>query len=166
MKKKLLFPLIAALLLAPWPIVYAYDSVSAASAPVTITAADASVAPQVKAFGHAIGGVSPGELFRVDTSTIGMDTLFTLCITNTDELVKCYRYMTLNIGIYVQRDTAQWQKVTASGDFYLTMEGGMVSFFLPGSATYKITIEKGCFYCYGANAAGNITMPVFSLTAN
>jgi len=166
MKKKLLLLLVAALLLAPWPIVYAYDSVNAANVPVTIAAADASAAPQMKAFGHAIGGISPGELFQVDTSTTGLYTLFTLYITNTDELVECYRYMTLNIGIYVQTDTYQWQNVTASGDIYLTMQGGMVSFMLPGNAIYKITIEKGCFYCYGANSAGNVTVPNFNLTAS
>ena len=166
MKKKLLFPLIAALLLAPWPIVYAYDSVSAANLPVTIVAVDVSAAPQLQAFGHAIGGVSPGELFRVDTSGTLVATLFSLYITNTDELVECYRYMTLNVGIYVQTDTYQWQEVTASGDIYLTMQGGLVNFTLPGNAIYKITIEKGCFYCYGANSAGNIAVPNFSLTAS
>ena len=166
MKKKLLFPLLAALLLAPWPIVYAYDSANGANVPVTITASDAAVMPQMQAFGHAIGAISPGELYRVDTSTIGVDTLFTLYLTNTNELAECYRYMTLNIGIYIRVDTNQWQKVMASGDIYLTMQGGTVSFTLPGNAIYKITIEKGCFYCYGANSAGSIAVPAFDLTAS
>ena len=170
MNRKFLFPLIAALLLAPWPIVYAYDSVKAANVPVTIQAVDASAAPHIQAFGHAIGSVSPGELFRVDTSATGVDTLFTLFITNTNELVNCYRYMTLNIGIYVQTNTGGWQKVTAAGgtvpDVYLTMQGGLVSFTLPGNAAYKITIDKGCFYCYGANSAGNVAVPDFNLTSS
>jgi len=166
MKKKLLFPLIAALLLAPWPIVYAYDSANGADVPIAIIASDAAVMPQMQVFGHAIGGISPGELYRVDTSTIGVDTLFTLYLTNTNELAECYRYMTLNIGVYVRADTNQWQKVTASGDIFLTMQGGTVSFTLPGNAVYKITIEKGCFYCYGANSAGNIAVPAFNLTVS
>jgi hypothetical protein len=82
MKRKLLFPLMAALLLVPWPIAYAYDSASAANVPVTIEAADASAAPQIEAFGNAIGSVSPGDLFRVDTSATMVDTLFTLYLTN------------------------------------------------------------------------------------
>jgi hypothetical protein len=166
MKRKLLFPLIAALLLAPWPITYAYDSVNAANAPVTIAAADISAAPQMQAFGQAIGGVSPGELYRVDTSATSTDTLYTLYLTNTDELVKSYRYLTLNIGIYVRTGTDGWQKVTAQGDFYLTMQNGLVSFTLPGNADCKITIEQGCFYCYGAGAAGKIAVPVFNLAAS
>jgi len=170
MKRKLLFPLIAALLLVPWPIAYAYDSVKAANIPMTIEAADPSAAPQMKAFGNAIGSVSPGELFRVDT-TGAADTLFTIYLTNTDELVSSYRYMTLNIGIYVQTDTDRWEKATTftggtSPDIYLTMQGAVVSFTLPGSAKYKITIEKGCFYCYGVHSAGNIAVPEFNLTAS
>jgi hypothetical protein len=166
MKKKLLLPLLAALLLAPWPIVYAYDSVNAANLPVAISPANVSVAPQMQAFGHAIGSVSPGELFRVNTSTIVADTPFSLCFTNTDELMKCYRYMNLNIGIYVQTYADQWQKVTDSGDIYLTLQSGLVTFNLTGDAVYKITIDKGCFYCYGANSAGNIAVPVFNLAAS
>jgi hypothetical protein len=46
------------------------------------------------------------------------------------------------------------------------MQGGLVSFMLPGNATYKITIDKGCFYCYGANPAGNIAAPDFNLTSS
>jgi hypothetical protein len=166
MKKKLLLPLFAALLLAPWPIAYAYDSVNAANLPVAISPANVSVAPQIQTFGHAIGSVSPGELFRVDTSTIAVDTPFSLYLTNADELVECYKYMNLNIGIYVQTDTDQWQKVTSSGDIYLTLQGGCVTFTLTGDAVYKITIDKGCFYCYGANSAGNTSVPVFNLAAS
>lgn len=170
MKKKLLFPLIAALLLVPWPVAYAYDSVKAANDSVTIMAADASTAPQIQAFGHAIGGVNAGELFRVDTAATGVDTHFTLYMTNTDEMVDCYRYMTLHIVIYVQSGIDQWQKVTAAGgtapDIYLTMQGGCVSFTLPANATYKITVENGCFYCYGVNSAGHIVAPNFNLAAD
>ena len=33
-------------------------------------------------------------------------------------------------------------------DTYITMLNGKVNFTLPGYAKYKITIDKGCFYCY------------------
>ena len=170
MKKKLLFPLIAAFLLVPWPIAYAFDSANASNATVTITPADASVAPHIQAFGLAIGSVEPGELFTVDTSGAGVDKQFSLCITNTDEMVACYRYMTLNIGIYVRTNDGNWNKVTTAGgavpDIYLTIQDGIVSFTLPADAFYKITIDKGCFYCYGNDKNGYIAAPDFNLTVD
>jgi hypothetical protein len=171
MKRKLLFPLVAALLLVPWPIAYAFDEVKAANLPLTIAAAEPSLAPKMEAFGNAIGGVTPGDLFQVDTSGIVVDTQFTIYLTNTDELIHSYRYMTLNIGIYVQTDTDRWERATASNgdafqDVYLTMQNGLVSFTLPGNARYKITIEKGCFYCYGVNPGESIASPEFNLTAS
>jgi hypothetical protein len=171
MKRKFIFPLIAAFLLAPWPVAYAYDEAMAANTPTSIEAAEPAAAPKLNAFGNAIGGVTPGELFRIDSSNSTADTLFTLYITNTDELVDRYRYMTLNIGIYIQADTDRWEKVTwGEGEMpretYLTMQSGMVSFMLPGYARYKITIDKGCFYCYGTGADRSAVSPEFYLTVS
>ena len=171
MKRKLLFPLIVALLLAAWPVVYAYDNALADNIPTTIEVADPSTAPQLNGFGNAIGKVTPGDLFHVDTSGVTADTLFTLSITNTDELVHSYRYMTLNIGIYVQADIDRWEKIyTGSGEIppetYITMQSGTVSFSLPGCAKYKITIDKGCFYCYGAKSNNSVPVPEFYLTTS
>jgi hypothetical protein len=169
MKRKLLFPIIAALLLAPWPVAYAYDNASAGNIPTTIEAAEASAAPRLNGYGNAIGNVTPGDLFYIDNSGATGDTLFTLSITNADELVHSYRYMTLNIGIYVQMETDRWEKLNmSSGEMLLetciTMQGGMVSFSLPGGARYKIGIDKGCFYCYGAKSNDSIPVPKFYLT--
>jgi hypothetical protein len=171
MKRKLLFPVIAALLLAPWPVAYAYDKAMAVNIPVTIEAADPSTAPKINAFGNAIGGVTPGDLFYIDTADSTGDMLFTLYITNTDELVHYYRYITLNIGIYVQADIDQWEKVnTGDGEIppetYITMQSGTLSFTLPGYAKYKITIEKGCFYSYGADSNKSIPVPKFYLASS
>ena len=171
MKRKWLFPLIAAIFLVPWPIAYAYDEVKASNTPMTIEAADPAAAPQIKAFGNAIGSVNAGDLFQVDTSGKGVDTVFTIFLINTDELIHSYRYMNLNIGIYVQNDAGQWEKVNAFAgetlpDIYLTIQGGLASFTLPGNARYKITIEKGCFYCYGISGARSIAIPQFNLTAS
>jgi len=171
MKRKLLFPLIVALLLAAWPVAYAYDNALADNIPTTIEVADPSTAPQLNGFGNAIGKVTPGDLFHIDTSGVTADTLFTLSITNTDELVHSYRYMTLNISIYVQADIDRWEKVnTGSGEIppetYITMQNGTVSFSLPGCAKYKITIDKGCFYCYGAKSNNSVPVPEFYLTTS
>jgi hypothetical protein len=169
MKRKLIFTLIAALLLAPWTVAYAYDSASAATGPVTITSPEAASLPQFNVYGNAIGGVIPGDIFLVDTTGSPGDTTFTLYITNTDELVHRYRYMTLNIGTYVQNGSGEWKKAPAgpgesAGETYLTLQNGAVSFILAGSARYKITIEKGCFYCYGNNADRKSALPDFYLT--
>ncbi len=171
MKRKLLFPLIVALLLAPWPVVYAYDNALADNIPMTIEVADPSTAPQLNGFGNAIGNITPGDLFHIDISGVTADTLFTLSITNTDELVHSYRYMTLNIGIYVQADIDRWEKIyTGSGEIppetYITMQSGTVSFSLPGCAKYKITVNKGCFYCYGAKSNNSVPVPEFYLTTS
>jgi len=148
MKRKLIFPLIAALLLTPWPVAYAYDEVMAVNMPMSIEAAEPAAAPKLNAYRNAIGGVTPGDLFHIESASSTADTLFTLYITNTDELVHYFRYMNLNIGIYVQTGIDQWEEVTwgeeeAPRETYITMQGGMVSFVLPGYANYKITIDKG-----------------------
>jgi len=171
MKRKLLFPLIAALLLAPWPVVYAHDKVMAMNTPMTIEAAEPAAAPQLNAYGYAIGGVTPGDLFHIDSSGSENDAFYTLYITNTDELVHRYRYMTLTIGIYVQTDIDQWERVTwgegeTPRETFITLQDGMVSFILPGYGKYKITIDKGCFYCYGGSADKSAVTPDFYLTVS
>jgi hypothetical protein len=168
MKRKWLFAIIAAALLIPWPVVYAYDSAQASTNAVTVIAADATEAPHLNAYGHAIGGIQAGELFHVDATATLIDTQYALCITNVDQMVPCFRYMNMVIGIYVQSADGNWQKVTTAGgivpDVCLTMQTGVVNFTLPGNAVYKITIDSGCFYCYGANANGTVIIPEFNLT--
>jgi len=169
MKKKLIFPLLAALLLIPWPVAYAHDNALAGQAPIQIEAADPATVPQWKAYGNAIGGVTPGNLFYINSSNNTTDMPVTLHMTNTGELVHHYRYLILNVGVYVQTGTDQWEKVTTSNgellpDTYITMLNGKVSFTLPGYAKYKITIDKGSFYCYGTNSGESAASPEFYLT--
>lgn len=168
MKKKLIFLLLATLLLTPWPVAYAYDNTTAGQSPIQVAAAEAEVAPHWKAFGMAIGSVTPGDLFYIDTGNITTDLLVTLHITNTGELIHYYRYLTLNVGVYTEIGTDQWEKATMGNgellpDTYITMSNGRVSFTLPGYAKYKITIDKGCFYCYGSTDQSAIS-PEFYLT--
>jgi len=169
MKRKLIFLLLATLLLTPWPVAYAHNNAMAGQSSIQIVAAEPTAAPHWKAFGKAIGGVNPGDLFYIDTGSSTTDMLVTLHITNADELVKYYRYMTLKVGVYVQTGTDQWEKVTTVNgellpDTYITMLNGRVSFTLPGYAKYKITIDKGCFYFYGTGTDDSAVSPTFYLT--
>lgn len=171
MKRKLIFSLIVALLLTPWPVAYAHDEAMATNTPMTVEAAETAATPKLNAFGNAIGGVTPGDLFYIDSADSSADALITLYITNTDELVQHYRYMTLNVGIYVQTGIDQWEKTTwgeseTPREIYITMQGGMTSFVLPGYARYRITIDKGCFYCYGMSGDNNAVSPEFYLTVS
>jgi len=168
MKRKLIFLMLATILLTPWPVAYAHDNGMAEQTPIQIEAASAEAAPKWTAFGNAIGGVTPGDLFYVDNYDTTADLPVTLLITNTNELVHHYRYLTLNVGVYVQTGTDQWQKLTTGNgeslpDIYITMQTGQVSFTLPGYARYKITIDKGCFNCYGSTGEGT-TSPTFYMT--
>ena len=167
MKRKLLFPVIAALLLTPWPVAYAYDDVMAVDNTITVQAADPAESPSLQAYGHAIGSVTPGDLFYIDTSETAADTFYTLYITNTDELIRCYRYMNLNIGVYVQTDIDKWEKPDENPpNVYLTMQNSTVDIKLPGCGNYKITVDKGCFYCHGVGAGGSIASPEFYLSTS
>ena len=169
MKRKLIFLLLATLLLTPWPVAYAHDNAMAGQSQIQIEAAETEAAPHWQAFGQAIGGVTAGDLFYIDTGDINADVLVTLHMTNTDELIHCYRYLILNVGVYAQTGTDQWEKVTMGNgeplpDTYITMLNGQVSFTLPGYAKYKITIDKGCFYCYGTGNDNSAVSPAFYLT--
>ena len=168
---KKILALLAVLLLTPWPAAYAYDNAPAGERPVQITAAEPSAAPSLSVFGKAIGGVTtPGDLFCIDTADSPVDMLVTLHLTNAEELIHFYRYLMFNVGIYIQTDTNQWQKATASDgelvpDTYLTMQNGRVSFMLPGYAKYKVTIDNGSFNCFRSDADGCSISPKFYLTA-
>jgi len=167
---RLLFPLIAVLLLAPWPIAYAYDNGPAQQDAVRIEVAEASAAPSWQVFGRAIGGLTPGDLFYVDAASNPSDITVNLCLTNAYELIHCYRYLTLKVGVYVETSAGEWGKASGQDgqpipDTYITLQNGQVIFFLTGYAKYKVTIDDGCFYCTTTNADGGSISPQFYLTA-
>jgi hypothetical protein len=168
MKRALFIIATLVLLLIPCGAAYAYDGVGADEGPVTIEPADPALAPNIEVFGNAIGGVEAGDLFYIDVSGTTADTLFTLYMTNVDELVHGYRYMNLNVGIYVQTGTENWEKLNATScpEMYLTMQNGLVNFTLPGSAKYKVTIENGCYRSYHVTPGNSIAIPSFYLTAS
>jgi len=169
MSKKLFFPLIAVLLLMPWPVAYAYDDGSGGTGVVEIEVAELSAAPRWTAFGSAIGGVDEsGDLFYVNASHAPDDLLVTLYFTNTDEIMHYYRYLNLQVGVYAWIADRWEPAVGVSGklipDTYLTMRNGMVCFTLPGYTKYKVTIESGCFYCFRADVGDGSVSPKFYLT--
>lgn len=167
---KRIFPFIALLLLLPWPIAYAFDvsdGVIGGQDAVRIEVAEASVAPSMSVFGSAIGGVNPGDLFYIDATDNPADIVVTLYITNAQELISSYRFLILNVGVYVESN-GEWEKATGNNgklvsDTILSMRNGQVSFTLPGLAKYKVTIDSGSFYSFPASADRDSFSPQFHL---
>jgi len=170
---KLIFPLVAALLLAPWPVAYAYSYEDELVRPGTIQieTAEPSAAPSAVAFGRAVSGVTPGDLFYIDATDSATDFTVTLYITNAEELSHCYRYLILEVGGYVEGEAGEWVRVSGydggpAPETFITLRNGSVSFSLYGYARYKITIDGGSFYCLTAAADGGTLSPKFYLTVD
>ena len=166
---KRIFPFVALLLLLPWPIAYAYDTDTMASEDeVRIEIAEDSVKPSYTVFGRAIGGITnPGDLFYIDAVNNAADIKVTLYITNAQELVNHYRYLILNVGIYVESN-GEWEKAPGSNgelisNAFITMRNSHVSFILPGYAKYKITIDSDSFYATNVNGDHGSLSPQFYL---
>ena len=166
------FPFLALALLLPWPVAYGYEASGAPAArePVEITVAEASAAPCMTVFGQAISGVKPGDLFYIDASNQPADFRATLYITNADELVHSYRYLTLNVGIYARDGSGGWEKALrkdggAIADNFITLQNGHVRFELAGCASYKLTLDSGSVYCMTTGARGGSVSPRFYLEA-
>jgi len=176
MRSKLskLFPLLAVLLLSPWPIAYAYDYANASpqDGAIQIETAEPSTAPEWQAFGKTIGGVNnPGDLFYIDADEYPADIMVTLYITNTNELSRCYKYLILKVGVYVEGNTDEWAVASSYdgqpiSDTFITLRNSQVSFTLPGDAKYRISIDSGSFNCITANTNGGSVSPQFYLTAD
>ena len=165
---KRIFPLIAVLLLAPWPVAYGFENAEAGQETIQVTVAEASAKPTMAVFGKAIGGVEAGELFYIDATDNPTDIQVTLHITNTKELSHNYRYMTLKVEVYVENNSGEWEKPTAGNgeptpDTFITMRNGQVNYTLSGHANYKVTIDSGSFNCITTNADGGSVSPQFYL---
>ena len=173
-KLRRLFPLLALLLLAPWPIAYAYDYANASpqTEVIQVETAEPSAAPQWHTSGKTIGGVNkPGDLFFIDADEYPADILVTLYITNTHDLSHCYNYLILKVGIYVESNTDEWAIATSYdgqpiSDTFITMRNGQVKYTLPGNTKYRVTIDSGSFYCITANTDSGSISPQFYLTVD
>lgn len=165
---KRLFPFIALTLLLPWPVAYTFADSGEQDA-VRIEIAEPSAEPAWTVFGKAIGGVTnPSDLFYIDATSNPADIKVTLYITNANELISHYRYLILNVGLYVENASGEWEKaVRWDGEpvpeTVITMHNGQVSFFLPGLARYKVSIDDGVFYATSASADGSSLSPSFLL---
>ena len=148
---KQLFPLFAILLLAPWPIAYAYDNGAFGQDEVQITVAEASVSPKGTVFSKATGGITPGDLFYIDTTGRSKDIVASLHLTNAAELARCFTYMILKVGVYAERQTRQWQRLSLP-DIFMTPQSARTSFTLGGYANYKISIDSGSYYCVNSKS--------------
>ncbi len=173
MSKKLfrkVFPFLAVLLLAPWPVAYAhtYDNSMGGGDSVRIEVAEASMMPTWTAFRRAIGGVaSPGDLFYIDATNNAADVRVELYLTNARELIGCYRYLILRVGVYTEGDAGEWEASWYGGEplpeIFITLRDAQVNFTLPGYARYKVTIDSGSFYCTNTEADGGSLSPCFYL---
>ena len=170
---KRFFPLLALLLLAPWPVAYAHDVSDGVVGEETVRleVAEASAQPTWTTFGKAIGGVTPGELFSIDAIDNPVDIQVNVYITNAQELIYHYGYLILKVGIYVETDGGEWKEASRWDgelipDTLITMRNGQVSFTLPGYAKYKVTIDSGSFRCIRTGANGSSFSPQFYLTVD
>ncbi len=170
---KRIFPLLATLLLVPWPIAYAHtytNDITGHNA-VRIEVAEPSAAPSWSAFGKATGGVTtPTDLFYIDATGNTADIQTILYLVNAQELSYCYRYLILKVKVYVKNDIGAWQEASMSNgglipDTFITLHNGQVSFTLPGYAEYKVTINRGSFYCITTNTDRGSLSPEFYLEA-
>jgi len=167
-----LFPLVAILLLAPWPVAYAHDNANAASGQaVQVQTAEPAKAPTWTVFGQAIGAVQPGDLFYIDTNGTPADIVVTLHLTNSAELIHNYRYLILKVRVYIETEGGKWEKAPLNNgepipDTFITMRNGQVSFVLAGLAKYKIAIDGGSFYSFTVNTHEGSLSPQFYLTVD
>ena len=171
MKRKLVFAIVLAVFLVPWTAAFAHNAAQADTMPVEIQPAPTASQPTLTSYGNAIGSIMPGDLFTIDCSGNQADTEFNLYITNTDELVKSFRYVTMHVGIYSDNGSGSWERVTETTDengpdFYITMQNSRVSFSLPGNTKYKIMVDKGCFDRYPAIKGQTTAVPQFYLATS
>ena len=169
MKKKLLFGLLMAALLIPWPVAYAYDgSAAAASYPVTVTPAAGNLTPQMAVFGGAFGSVRSGDLFYIDTANETMDVSFLLFFTNTDALASTYRSLTVNIGLFAEDAGGAWVPVTDYGpagrSLFMCLQSGSVEFTVSGYRRYKVSVTRGSYCAFPYRAGAPAASPEFYLT--
>lgn len=167
---KWIFPIIALLLLLPWPIAYAYEISDAGQDTIQVEVAEPSAEPNFTAWGSAVGSVNPSDLFYIDATNNTPDIVTTLYLTNAQDLIGHYTFMILNVGVYVEVN-GEWEWASGSDGnpvpaAVLSTRNGQVSFFLPGYAKYKITIDGGCFYCHNADPDRDGLSPQLFLEVN
>lgn len=170
---KRIFPLIALLLLAPWPVSYAYEASGTAGIgeeKVKVQVVAETTAPKAVVLRQAISEVQPGDLYFVDATDQSSDIVINLHITNTADLVRNYNYLILRIGVYARVNEASWVKARDNAgseiaESFISLQNGSLSVTLPGRTIYKITIEGGSLHYINASGGEPIS-PLFYLRVN
>jgi len=174
-RTKIIFIFVAIALLLPWPVAYGHDAGDGmvGQDTVHIEIAESSAKPSMEAIGGIINGVTPGDLFYIDATENQTDIVVTLHITNTHELIHCYRYMMFKVGMYVEGNAGKWTEATSFDgqplpETFVTLKNGQASFILSGDAKYKVAIDGGTFNCLptSTHADGSSLEPQFYLTVD
>ena len=137
---------------------------------INVTPAPTEDTPTIDFYGNYLGSVEAGDLFYINAAENQPDFSINLCITNTDVLVKSYRYMILKVTVYVEDSEGQWQQITEQNGIalpatYITLENPQVNFNLIGLANYKVTIESGSYKSL-PRTTDNDVAPQFYLNTN
>ncbi len=179
MRKIIIFSLIAIIILTvgSWVTSTAYGhtndntglNTAVSDGDIYVTPASPEDTPKIDIFGNYIGTVTGGDLFYVSANESQPDIAINLYITNTDELVKSFKYLMLKVAVYVKDANGQWQQITEQNgvtlpDTYITLQNGTANFILSGLANYKVTIETGSYKSYPSTNDG-FAIPQFYLEA-
>jgi hypothetical protein len=168
MKRKLLFGLLLAMLLVPWPVAYAYDADPGATYPVTVEPAGDSLSPHLTVYRNAIGSIEGGDLFYIDTTDAAMDVSFILFFTNVDELAATYRMLSLEVGLFAEDAAGDWVPVTDYGPvsqvLFMSIRSGSVEFTVTGYHRYKVRVTHGCYHALPGGAGAPAAVPQFYLS--
>ena len=170
---KLIFLLFVVLVLAPWPVAYAYDDMASLTGggAIQVQVADPSVSPTCTAFRGAVGSVTPGDLFYVDATDDAGDIRVTLHLSNSDELISWYRFLVVKVGVYVEDNGGEWARAPMTDgeltpETRITLQDAEAGFVLPGYARYKVALDGGSFNARSVNVGGGSAAPQFSLAVN
>lgn len=165
-RRKYLLGLVILAIVAVASFVHAYltttQAISVSGADADIAAVEADGSPSWPAMhGNMIGTIETTSLFKVtpDPSYTG-DLLISVNLTNADELIKCYRFLMMKIGIFTPADDQVGRTEL------LTIKNGTVSFELPRGAGwadfYRVKITSGSFHTLkGTAGAGESFSPSF-----
>lgn len=154
---KLFFPILAISILAHWTIAYAHDNSRESQEALLVNAAETLTTPKLSVFGKAIDSVTTlQDLFYIGASNCPTDLAVTTQLTTANELIRCYPYLILKMGVYVQSDSGEWEKAGYDGkpisETFVLMLNGQVSFTSAGFTKYKLTVDSGSFYYTKAHA--------------
>jgi hypothetical protein len=125
------------------------------------------VAPSWSPVVGETGAVTAGDVYYIDTTDYLGDILVTVFLTNTDELIKDYSYLNLQINVWAGTsgdwDQSNMADGSSIGTVYLTLTGGYATFILSGNTEYCIAVDDGNYYCIDTDAAGGSLSPDFYL---